>query len=108
MERVGTRDVVQYRDEILPIIDVCALLGGRRDPDERVIPVIVYSEGAKTVGLAVGAIHDVVDVELKIDRRAAQRGIEGAAVIGGKVIALLDVRGVIQSQDPSFFSETRA
>ena len=98
LESVRGRRVVQYRGEILPLIE---LSEGSQEGGS--VHVIVYSEGARSVGFVVNRIIDVVEDVVHIDSSTAQSGILGAAVIGGKVTSMLDVEGVIRSHDPSFF-----
>jgi two-component system, chemotaxis family, sensor kinase CheA len=100
LENVRGRRVVQYRGEILSLIDLSETGGGM---DNGSVHVIVYSEGDRSVGFVVSRIIDVVEDVVHIDTSTAQSGILGAAVIGGKVTSMLDVQGVIRSHDPSFF-----
>ena len=45
LERSGSRSVVQYRGEILPLIELATHHPGEQAGQERSIPVIVYNEG---------------------------------------------------------------
>jgi two-component system chemotaxis sensor kinase CheA len=98
LERVRGRNVVQYRGEILPLID---LAEGRSS--EGAVHVVVYSEHGRSVGFVVHRIIDVVEDDVHVDASAAQSGTLGAAVIAGRVTSLLDVEGVIRMHDPGFF-----
>ena len=83
LERAGTQDVVQYRDEILPLIDVSRVLRRRRRDssngravarrkaarprqagDDETVQVVVYSGEGRHVGLVVGRILDIVEETL--------------------------------------------
>ncbi len=114
VERAGRRAVLQYRGEILPVVELASYVEGGRDPDEgasegddATIKVIVYSEQGKSIGLSVSRVLDVVEERVVIKRGVAQKGVLGAAVIQGKVTDMLDVHGVIRAADPTFF-ERRA
>jgi two-component system, chemotaxis family, sensor kinase CheA len=103
LERAGNRMVVQYRREILPLIDLSEAVGGRAADSGPSVQVIVYSEHGRSVGFVVGRILDVVEDSVHVERCTAQRGLLGAAVIQDRVTDLLDVEGVIKAQHPAFF-----
>jgi two-component system chemotaxis sensor kinase CheA len=115
VERAGRRQVVQYRGEILPLVDLASYVEGGREADEGAgdagespLKVIVYSEQGKSIGLAVGRILDVVEERVVIKRGVAQKGVLGAAVVQGRVTDMLDVHGVIRAADPTFFERRAA
>jgi two-component system, chemotaxis family, sensor kinase CheA len=108
LERAGNRSVVQYRGEIMPLIHLSEVLGLGGAEEGSSAHVIVYTERDRSVGFVVSRILDVVDDTVRVDKRTAQRGVSGAAVIQGKVTDFLDVEGVIRSQDPSFFEGSAA
>jgi two-component system chemotaxis sensor kinase CheA len=103
LERAGKQQVVQYRREILPLIDLSEALGGRASDEGSSVQVIVYSERQRSVGFVVGGILDVVEDSVHLERCTSQRGLLGAAVIQGRVTDLLDVDAVIRTQHPAFF-----
>lgn len=103
LERTGQRIVVQYRGAILPLIELDRMMGHGGSSAEDSLPVIVYSEGDKSVGFVVRRILDVVEDAVTVERMNSQPGVLGAAVVQGKVTDLLDVRGLIRSHDPYFF-----
>jgi two-component system, chemotaxis family, sensor kinase CheA len=101
VEVVGRRRVVQYRGEILPLIDLPETLGtgpGAADT----LQVIVYTEDDRSVGFVVGRILDVVDETVHVQRSSSQQGVLGAAIVQGKVTEILDVAGLVRAHDPSF------
>lgn len=108
LERAGGRSVVQYRNEILPLIDLPAALGHTEPNREGPVHVIVYSAGGRSVGFLVNRILDVVEDALRLETCTAQRGIAGAAVVQGKVTDVLDVEGVIRDHHPTFFQRSAA
>jgi two-component system chemotaxis sensor kinase CheA len=124
LERAGTQDVVQYRGEILPLIDVARALRRRRHDardgravgrrkaaqpqaagaDESV-QVVVYQDEDRRVGLVVGQILDIVEETLVSRSRANRTGVLFSAVVQGRVTEFLDVKGIIRSADPEFFEQ---
>jgi two-component system chemotaxis sensor kinase CheA len=134
LERAGTQDVVQYRGEILPLIDVSRVLRRRRrDPrDGRAatrhvaarprngdvdvdadagagesVQVVVYLGEGRRVGLVVGQILDIVEETLVSRGRANRPGVLFTAVVQGRVTEFLDIPGIIRAADPGFFEHPR-
>jgi two-component system, chemotaxis family, sensor kinase CheA len=125
LERVGPVDVVQYRGELLPLIDVARALrphvsGHGRTAVRRlgprratlaagaVVQVVVYAGGNRRIGLVVDRIIDIAE-DARIARAPAQRpGVLFTAVIQGKVTEFLDVEGMFRGVDPDIFADSRA
>jgi two-component system chemotaxis sensor kinase CheA len=124
LERVGPQYVVQYRDEILPLIHVSRTLrqrrrganNGRPRPRRRVhdspaanasdtVQVVVYAGKGQRVGLVVDRILDIAEETVASRSRANRPGVLFTAVIQGRVTEFLDVEGIIRSADPEFFEE---
>jgi two-component system chemotaxis sensor kinase CheA len=105
VERVGSREVVQYRGQILPLVRVSDVLGayGETDPDAP-LRVVVYSEGGRGVGLVVDAILDTVEETITARSDLEAAGVLGSAVVQSKITALLDVQQAILAADPYFYS----
>jgi len=108
VERAGDQDVVQYRGQILPLIQISRFLSQTEPPTAQLDPmqVVVYSEQGRSIGLVVGQINDIVEAALTVKRDAPRRGIAGSAVIQDKVTDLVDVPGIIRAAEPSFYSVT--
>jgi two-component system chemotaxis sensor kinase CheA len=115
VERVGPQEVVQYRDEILPLIHVSRVLrrtarlrrpratlaapGGNNDK----IQVVVCSGNGVQAGLVVGRILDIVEETLVSRSPSRRAGVLFSAVVQGHVTEFLDVEGIIRLSDPAFF-----
>jgi two-component system, chemotaxis family, sensor kinase CheA len=108
LERSSGRHVVQYRNRILPLIDLCGVMDGRARDEGAPLQVVVYSEQGRSVGLVVDRILDIVEESIAEEHRAARDGVIGSAVIAGQVTDLLDVHGVIRATDPTFFERSNA
>ncbi|MBN1170667.1 MAG: chemotaxis protein CheW [Micromonosporaceae bacterium] len=103
IERSGSREVVQYREQILPVVRLSHLLGSYGDLEQvDPVPVVVYTERGRSVALAVDNILDIVEEELGIRRDFGDDGLLGSAVIQQRVTELLDVRRAISAADPMF------
>jgi two-component system chemotaxis sensor kinase CheA len=87
MEEVDGRFLVQYRGSLLPIVpanpsvDVTA-----KNPR----PVIVFSDGERSMGLAVNEIRDIVEDRIRLQRAATRPGVTGVCVIGGRATEVID------------------
>jgi len=119
METAAGRDVVQYRGQILPLIHLSSAIPERREKSRRAdssaldaenekIQVVVYTDQGRSVGLVVDRILDIAQQKIKIQKRSGRQGTLGSMVVQGRVTELLDVKGIIQSADASFFAEPAA
>jgi two-component system chemotaxis sensor kinase CheA len=102
LERVGNREVVQYRDQILPVLRLAHLLGAYTADDGATVPVVVYTERGRSVALAVEKILDIVEDVVDARSDVGDDGMMGSAVIQQRVTELLDVRRAILAADPRF------
>jgi two-component system chemotaxis sensor kinase CheA len=105
VERSGPQEVVQYRDEILPIFDVSTLLLERRSAprveasdelDRGTIQVIVQRHAGGRVGIVVERILDAVDQVMDL-KPASRPGVAGTLVINGRVTEILDLESLLAS-----------
>jgi two-component system chemotaxis sensor kinase CheA len=104
VEKVGNREVVQYRGAILPIVRLDRHLGAYGETDREVLEVIVYADHGRSVAIVVEEILDIVDGEAAVRSDIDDMGLLGSAVLGDKVTELLDVRAAILAADPAFYS----
>jgi two-component system chemotaxis sensor kinase CheA len=103
VERVGNREVVQYRGAILPMVRLDRHLGAYGETEREVLEVIVYSDHGRSVAIVVEEILDIVDGETAVRSDIDDMGLLGSAVLGDKVTELLDVRAAILAADPAFY-----
>jgi two-component system chemotaxis sensor kinase CheA len=110
IEHAGAREVVQYRDQILPVLRLAHLLGTySSETEQESVPVVVYTEHNRSVALAVERIIDIVEDTLNESRRDfGDDGLLGSAVIQQRVTELLDVRRAILAADPMFTQQDGA
>jgi two-component system chemotaxis sensor kinase CheA len=104
VEKVGNREVVQYRGAILPIVRLDRHLGAYGETDREVLEVIVYADHGRSVAIVVEEILDIVDGESAIRSDIDDLGLLGSAVLGDRVTELLDVRAAILAADPAFYN----
>jgi two-component system, chemotaxis family, sensor kinase CheA len=93
VESVGREDVIQYRGEILPLVHLSDVFGGKRGEQE-FLQVVVHQDDSGSVGFVVDAIDDIVETEENTKRRGGRRGTVGSLVIHGRVTELLDAAAI--------------
>jgi two-component system chemotaxis sensor kinase CheA len=90
--------VLHYRDAILPLVSVGALLGSGDAAMERAsLQVIVFSEGNRHVGLVVDEIQDIVEEAVTVKRASSTFGLLGSGVVGGKITDFIDLGALLQA-----------
>ncbi len=105
IERSGTQSVVQYRDEIMPLIEIGDALPERRSTPRsgegegavETVHVVVYSPEGRSVGLVVEEILDIVESSMDVQRPSSRLGVMGSVVLEERVTELLDLPGIVES-----------
>jgi two-component system chemotaxis sensor kinase CheA len=117
LERTGNQFVVQYRDEILPLIDVAQVLGqcdrtatgtsgAATDPSNAAsVQVVVHAVPHGHVGLIVANIVDIVEETVVRRARARRDGVLYTAVIQGRVTEFLEMETIIRTIDPELYAQ---
>jgi two-component system chemotaxis sensor kinase CheA len=109
VERVGQREVVQYRGQLLPLGRLATMLGEPVQADEAAqLKVIVYTQGRRSVGLVVDAVVDIAIEAPRSRGDVAEFGISGVVVVQDLVTELLDMEQAIMAADPRFFDAVAA
>jgi len=92
--------VLHYRDAILPLVSVGAMLD-RGGPDAAMerdsLQVIVFSEGNRHVGLVVDEIQDIVEEAVTVKRASSSFGLLGSGVVGGKITDFIDLGALLHA-----------
>ena len=95
VERSGENEVVQYRQQIMPLVRMSRLL---QQPFHECDPlqVVVFNESGRSLGLVVDRIEDITEqaVEVRKDQRGAF--LLGSAVIQKKVTGIVDLHQVVE------------
>ena len=115
IERVGDNLVVQYRGEILPMIDLQRALPERRtnrrnESSESAgeASVVICTIEGRSCGLLVHRILDIVDADLSDTTAGSREGIEACSVIGERINEIIDLGGVIRLAEPNFFKRNES
>lgn len=101
LEVAGESTVVQYRDGILPLVDLQKALSGARSEHLDVVRAFVYQHGQVTVGFTVKRILDIVEQAIKLERPSRRRGLLGSAIIQERVTDVVDLNSVLRDLDIS-------
>jgi len=115
IERVGGNPVVQYRGEILPLIDLQRALPERRASRRsetaeplNVVSVVICTIDGRSCGLLVHRIIDIVDADLSDSTTGSREGVRACSVIDGRINEIIDLAAVIRLVDPNFFTRDAA
>lgn len=100
IERASGCAVVQYRNRILPLVSLRAVLEpGASGKDETSDPlqVVVFDDGGHSVGVVVDEILDVAEEAVTVRRQSGRDGLLGSAVVGKRVTDILDLNHVLHA-----------
>jgi two-component system chemotaxis sensor kinase CheA len=103
VERARGRAVLQYRDTLLPLLDVGATLDGTPRPlrasDGGALRVLVHRVGhgadGRLVGLVVDEILDIVDEDVEVLDATPAGTIAFTASVRGRVTDVLDLPALL-------------
>jgi len=97
VETLQGNSVVQYRDQIMPLItmDDCAVAArkGRQ-------LVLVFGEARGSVGLVIAEIVDITSDSLRILKPSSQPGVLGSSLVAGYAVDLVDADYFITKGSP--------
>ena len=100
IEEAGGSRVVQYRNRILPLVPLRAVLEpDAAEPDQPADPVqvIVFNNGDRSVGMVVDQILDVAEENVTVRQKTVRKGLLGSAVVGKRVADFLDLNAVLRA-----------
>lgn len=102
IELVGGAEVLQYRDQIMPVLrpETVLPIGQPPGTDDTLQRLIVFDFG-RPVGVAVNSIVDVCDVTTHGASKSELPHVMGTAVCFGRTTLLLDMFGLVRQLAPS-------
>jgi two-component system chemotaxis sensor kinase CheA len=114
LEKIANQYAVQYRDIILPLIDLSTVFSANLTiqqsspnaptdfpPEDDTFQVVVVSLNQEhSVGLIVERILDIVESPLTIKGTATRPGVLFLALIEGQITEIIDVENIIQIANP--------
>ena len=106
IESAGGSQVVQYRNRILPLVPLRALLEPGAPVREQTLDplqVVVFNDGDRSVGVVVDQILDVAEEAVVVRQKSSRKGLLGSAVISKRVTDFLDLNEVIHMATENWF-----
>jgi two-component system chemotaxis sensor kinase CheA len=99
IENTRRGPVIQYRGQIMPLIDVASVIPGENmgaccDATAE-LQVIVFADGGNSYGLIVDRILDIAHESVGVVTPSPGQNLLGTAVIQGEVTDMLDAKSVI-------------
>ena len=88
IEHTNGQPMVQYRGTLIPLVYAHEATSAKTTGT---LPVLIFSEDDRSVGLVVDEIVDIVEDRLDIQLPSDTPGARGAAIIHGQATAVLDV-----------------
>jgi len=99
LEQAGGFTVVQYRNGILPLIDLNHALSGLAPEHKGSVRVFVYQSGTHLIGFIVRRIVDIIEQEVNLTLPYKRKGLVGSTIIQEKVTDIIDIGSIIKSSD---------
>ncbi|MEJ1160899.1 hybrid sensor histidine kinase/response regulator [Prosthecomicrobium sp. N25] len=88
VEHSNGRDLVQYRGSLMPLVYFDEMMQRK---SEGSLPMLVFSDAGRSMGLVVDEIIDIVEDRLDIQVGSERPGVLGSAVIKGKATEVVDI-----------------
>jgi two-component system chemotaxis sensor kinase CheA len=88
IELSNGRHLVQYRGSLMPLVRVNDSCQVRNEGAQ---PLLVFSDGGRSMGLVVDEIVDVVEDRLAIEVASDKPGVLGSAVVKGHATEIIDL-----------------
>jgi len=107
------RHLVQYRDQLMPLLRIDAESSLKKEGAQ---PILVFSDQGRSMGLVADEIIDIVEERLNIEVSSDRPGVLGYAVIKGATTEIIDVGHFLpqafadwfRRRDPSAVRQTRS
>jgi two-component system chemotaxis sensor kinase CheA len=88
IELSNGRHMVQYRGQLMPLVRMSDEVQIKREGAQ---PLLVFSDGSRSMGLVVDEIIDIVEEKLDIQVGSDRVGALGSAVVRGQATEIIDV-----------------
>jgi two-component system chemotaxis sensor kinase CheA len=104
IETAGGRAVTQYCGKLMPLVPFHQAFDASSRAEH---PVLVFTEGERSVGLIVDEIVDVVHDRLLIEMGAGGEGLLGTAVVAGAATEVVDTVYWLSQAGQDWFQPSR-
>ncbi|HTQ82083.1 MAG TPA: hybrid sensor histidine kinase/response regulator [Pseudolabrys sp.] len=88
VEMSNGRHMVQYRGQLMPLVSMNEDVHVRGEGAQ---PLLVFSDGSRSMALVVDEIVDIVEERLDIQVASETAGVLGSAIIKGQATEIVDV-----------------
>ena len=99
VEHANNQMLVQYRGQLMPLLPFSA---SQEIPQEGNMPVLVFAEGKKSMGIIVDEIVDIIEEHVDV-QMSGRDGVMGSAIIAGKATDVCDVTYYMSSVSNGWF-----
>ena len=82
------RHLVQYRNQLMPLLRIDTQSAMKQ---EGAVPVLVFTDHGRSMGLVVDEIVDIVEEQLDIEVASERPGVLGFAVVKGTATEIIDI-----------------
>jgi len=100
IEGSSGQSVVQYRDQLMPLIMFNSSQTLRESGRQ---PVLVFADDTRRMGLVVDEIVDIIEIELAINISSDRPGMVGSAIVAGKATDIVDTGYYLTQAFPDWF-----
>jgi two-component system chemotaxis sensor kinase CheA len=113
VKRVGDREVMEYRGQVVPVVRLSQVVPPDQSAAEQSslsssIEVVIYSQDGHTVALIVDCIVDIVEQHTAVDSLASRPGVIGSFLNEHNIAELLDLPSIVRTAVPGFNEGTDA
>ncbi|MCY6490206.1 chemotaxis protein CheA [Leptolyngbya sp. GGD] len=109
IEKVGEQYLMQYRDRVVALIDLQAVLSriprSSYEFEESIAVVVIEREHNQVIGLIVDQILDIVEESLTVTGAAIRPGSSCYASVQGQITEMLDLDAIVKLANPYLFSD---
>lgn len=82
------KPITQYRGKLMPLIPVAENIEVNAESGRQ--PVLVFTDGDRSMGLVVNEIIDIIEDRLSIELGSEKKGVFGSAIISGSATDIID------------------
>jgi two-component system chemotaxis sensor kinase CheA len=88
IELSNGRHMIQYRGQLMPLVRMDNSVNVRSEGTQ---PLLVFSDGARSMALVVDEIVDIVEDRLDIEVAGGGDGVLGSAIVKGQATEIIDI-----------------
>lgn len=106
IDRIGGRQLLQYRGVSLPLVSVDEVLDVAPQPECQHVFIVVFHTGEREIGLVAPFMDDIREVTTTIDDQTHRvPGVIGSMVVDDQLLRMLDVFELARAIHPQWFAE---